>query len=289
MNPIGVHALVWAGGWSPDEARSAIAATAAAGYDLIEIPLLDPATIDVAMTRGLLIEYGLQASCSLGLDFETDVSSDDPIIVQGGLDRLNAALDVVVGIGANYLGGVLYSALGKYQQPATAAGRVHAVVALKALAERAAEDNVTIGLEVVNRYESNLINTAEQAMVIIEAIDASNVVVHLDTYHMNIEEKDFASPVQTCGDRLGYVHIGESNRGYPGTGTINWTEFFTALRAANYTGPVTFESFSSQVVHPTLSNMLGVWRNLWSDSDDLARKSLSFIRRGLTDPAAVAA
>lgn len=287
MNPLGVHALVWVGGWNPEEAEQAIASTAKAGYDLIEIPVLDPDSVDTDMTRRLLEQHGLRAGCSLGLDLDADVSSEDPQVVARGAARLAGALHVAHGIGADYLGGILYSALAKYPRPATAAGRANAVAAVRDLAGEAAKVGVTLGLEVVNRYESNVLNTAAQALTFIDEVGADNVVVHLDTYHMNIEEPDFAAPVATCGDRLGYVHIGESNRGYLGTGTIDFAQFFTALREAGYAGTVTFESFSSVVVHPSLSNTLAVWRNLWDDGHDLAAHALGYMRRGLSDPASL--
>lgn len=289
MNPLGVHALVWVGGWNPQQARHAVASTAAAGFDLIEIPVLDPASIDPALTRDLLAEHGLRAACSLGLTFDTDVSSEDAQTVQAGRDQLAAALKVTAGLGADHLGGVLYSALAKYGHPATSQGCRNAVDSLKSLADQAGAHGITLGLEVVNRYESNLLNTAEQALAFLDQIGADNVVVHLDTYHMNIEEPDFAAPVALCGDKLGYVHVGESNRGYLGTGTVDFTEFFAALGSVNYTGTVTFESFSSAVVHPSLSNTLGVWRNLWQDGADLAAHARGFMERGLQHSASATA
>jgi D-psicose/D-tagatose/L-ribulose 3-epimerase len=113
------------------------------------------------------------------------------------------------------------------------------------------------------------------------------VTVHLDTYHMNIEEPDMFSPVLACGDRLGYVHIGESHRGYLGSGSVDFDSFFRGLAHINYDGPVVFESFSSAVVHEDFSHMLGIWRNLWSDSEDLAAHANSFIRNQVTSVASI--
>ncbi len=281
MNTLGVHALVWTGGWTEAEARRAISSTAAAGFDLIEIPVLDPAAIDTAMTRRLLEEYGLGVSCSLGLKLDADVSSRDPEVAARGLALLRDALKVARDVGSSYLCGVLYSALAKYPAPATPEGRQNCVEALRALAAEAAAADVTLGLEIVNRYETNVINTAEQALVLLDEIGSERVVVHLDTYHMNIEESDFASPVARCGERLGYVHVGESNRGYLGTGTVDFAEFFEALARSAYSGPITFESFSSAVVSRDLSNTLAIWRNLWSDGADLARTARQFIVEGV--------
>jgi D-psicose/D-tagatose/L-ribulose 3-epimerase len=203
VNTLGVHALVWVGGWGEADARRAVEATAAAGFDLLEIPVLDPATVDAGLTRKLLEEHGLQSACSLGLRFDADVSSPDPDIARRGRELLAGALGVTRDLGASHLTGVLYSALGKYPGPATPKGRSHCVESLAWLAERAAADGITLGVEVVNRYESNLLNTAEQALALIDEVGAANLVVHLDTYHMNIEERDFATPVELCGPRLG--------------------------------------------------------------------------------------
>jgi D-psicose/D-tagatose/L-ribulose 3-epimerase len=133
-------------------------------------------------------------------------------------------------------------------------------------------------LEVVNRYESNLLNTGRQALEYLKEVDRPDVSVHLDTYHMNIEESDLFQPILDAGDRLGYLHIGESHRGYLGTGSVDFGSAFRALDRINYDGPIVFESFSSAVVSPTLSNTLGIWRNLWSDGDDLAAHANRFIR-----------
>src|SRR5690349_14118560 len=107
-NRLGVHALVWVGGWSEKEARRAVASTAAAGFDLIELPALDPSSIDPELTARLLEEHGLSAAVSLGLDDSTDVASEDPETVAAGRRRLDLALSLVRDVGGDYLGGVVY-------------------------------------------------------------------------------------------------------------------------------------------------------------------------------------
>ena len=280
-NRLGLHALVWVGGWSREECQIAVESTRKSGFDLIEIPALDPSSIDVAHTKQVLADNGIEAACSLGLSFDADINNEDPAVVKRGLDRLLSALKVVEGLEGDYLGGVVYSALGKYTRPASELARANAVASIKVLAKTAADSGITIGLEPVNRYESNLINTAQQALDFISDAGESNVKVHLDVYHMNIEEVNFADPVRICGDQLGYVHLGESHRGYIGTGTINFPEFFGALAAIGYKGTLTFESFSSAIVHPDLSSTLAIWRNLWTDNMDLATKAKSFVDAGL--------
>jgi D-psicose/D-tagatose/L-ribulose 3-epimerase len=279
-NRIGIHALVWVGGWSKDEATRAIASSAEAGFDLIELAALDPESFDADMTARLLQEHGLAAGVSLGLDDETDVSSDDDAVVAAGRRRLDLALDLVRDVGGDYLGGVIFGKLGRYTSPVTERGRANSIETIARLADRARESGITLGLEFCNRYETNVLNTTEQTLAFIDEVGRDNVVAHLDTYHMNIEERSFREPVLAAAQagRLGYVHVGESHRGQLGTGTIPWAEFFGALHEVDYDGTITFESFSSEVVHPTLSSALSIWRNLWQDSRDLALGARAFLR-----------
>ncbi len=271
LNPLGIHAGVWIGRLDAASVRDAVEKTAAAGYDLLEVPATDVSSVDV---DGLIAELGrhqLGASVSLGLTFDTDVSSDDAAVRDRGVARLGEALDLASAVGAHYLVGCLYSALGKYPGPATDSGRRNSAAAVRDLAAEAATRGIQLGLEVVNRYETNLFNETTGALRFLDEVGEDNVSLHLDTYHMNIEEPDLAAPVLLAGDRLGYVHIGESHRGYLGSGTVDWPPFFRALRQVGYAGPITFESFSSAVVDPALSNTLAVWRNLWTDNVDLAQ------------------
>ena len=276
-NLLGVHALVWVGGWNNAQATEAIKNSAEAGYGLIEIPALDPKSIDVEHTSKTLKEYGLKGACSLGLSFDADINNEDSEVVKRGEARLTDALTVVERLGGDYLGGVVFSALGKYPKPTTPKAIENATNSLRRLAQEAGKRGITVGLEPVNRYESNLLNTGQQAMDMISHIGEKNVVVHLDVYHMNIEEQDLVSPVVAAGPQLGYVHIGASHRGPLGTGNVDFDSFFGALAKIGYKGTITFESFSSAVVSPELSSTLGIWRNLWTDNKSMAKSAREYM------------
>ncbi len=275
---IGAHALVFTGTFEQAGLTMAIEKTKQAGFDLIEIPLMDPQNFDRMLAASLLAENDLAVSASLGLSEATDLTSDDPAVVAAGEKVLEECIDIVHAMGGSRLCGVIYSAMKKYMDPPTASGRASSAAALKRLASRADGLGVHLSLEVVNRYETNLLNTGRQALGFLDEIGHDNVSVHLDTYHMNIEESDLYTPVLDVADRLGYVHIGESHRGYLGSGTVDFGSFFRGLARISYDGPVVFESFSSAVVNADLSRMLGIWRNLWDDSDDLAAHANRFIR-----------
>ena len=280
---LGIHSLVWVGAWSPEEARHAVSSSAEAGFDLVELAALDPWAFDTDLTARLLEEHGLAAGVSLGLGEDTDVSSEDPERVAAGRRLLSQAANLVRDVGGDYLGGVVFSRLGRYDAPVTERGRAHSVESIALLADQAAASGITIGLEFCNRYETNVLNTTAQTLQFIEDVGRDNVVAHLDTYHMNIEETSFREPVlaAAAAGRLGYVHVGESHRGQLGTGSVPWREFFDALDEVGYDGTITFESFSSRVVHPTLSSNLAIWRDPWTDSAELARGARSFLAEHL--------
>ncbi|MEN8674738.1 TIM barrel protein [Nocardioides sp.] len=280
-NPLGVHALVWVGGTTPDDVATAVRQTKAAGYDLLELSLHDATNLDVAAAREALAEAGLGVACSRGLAFDADVSSPDTAVVDRGEKLLHDSLVLTRDLGGSHLTGALYSALGKYGQALSADGRANVVRVLTGLAAQAAQWDMTLGLEICNRYETNVINTAADALRLADDIGADNVTIHLDTYHMNIEEDSITTPVHLVGQRLGYVHVGENHRGYLGEGQIDFDAFFAALADVDYTGPITFESFSSAVVSPTLSVDLAIWRNLWDDGFDLATHARRYLADGL--------
>ncbi|MBR22035.1 MAG: epimerase [Leifsonia sp.] len=277
VNRLGVHALVFAGGTSPADVDYVIDEATKAGYDLVEFSLHDSPQLDVAGARASLEAAGLGVVTSRGLSFTADISSDDAETVALGAAVLRESLAITEGLGGTHFTGALYSALGKYMQPLSSAGRANVVSVLRELAREAAGKGMTLGLEICNRYETNVINTAADALRLADDIGEDNVLIHLDTYHMNIEEDDFVRPVHLVGDRLGYVHIGENHRGYMGSGHIDFASFFHALHDISYTGPITFESFSSAVVSPTLSNDLSIWRNLWDDGPALAKHARQYM------------
>jgi D-psicose/D-tagatose/L-ribulose 3-epimerase len=270
MNKFGVHALVWSGTWDAKQCEYAISSTKEAGYDIIELPAFSPAEMDIGAIQRALEAHDVEVTCSLGLGFENDINSEDADCVARGEQTLNDALSMARDIGGKYLGGVIFSALGPYLVQPTPKARENSQAVIGRLADRAKASGITVGLEFVNRYETNLLNTSAQTVEYIKEVGSDNLVVHLDSYHMNIEENNFRDPVFDAGDLLGYVHIGENHRGYLGQGHVNFPELFQALVDAEYDGVITFESFSSKVVDENLSTILRIWRNMWDNSMDLA-------------------
>jgi len=275
---IGCHASVWTGTFDEPGLRKAIEGTAVAGFDLIELPVFRPDEWDVALTKRLLRDNGLKATASLGLTDALNISSEDPDICRAGEEHLAKVIRILHELESTHLVGVIYAPMKKHLRAPSALEVANGQAALGRLAELARGYGITLGLEVVNRYETNLLNTAKQALTYVDGIAGDNVHVHLDTYHMNIEESDMFQPVLDAGGRLTYVHIGESHRGYLGSGSVDFDTFFRTLARVGFDGPVVFESFSSVVVDPELTSALGIWRNLWNDGADLAAHANRFIR-----------
>ncbi|WP_184401377.1 sugar phosphate isomerase/epimerase [Rhizobium sp. BK650] len=281
MSKIGVHSFVWSAGSSRDELERTLARSHELGFKLVEFSYLDPKLVDVKWLSSRIRELGLDVAVSMGLPADGDISSDNPAVVANGEAILDRAVALVRDLGGTKLAGILSSSHGKQERALSRKAWDTSVSTLSRVADRARESGVTLNLEIVNRFESNMLNTAAQGLAYINDTGASNVFLHLDTFHMNIEEADVGLAICNAADKIGYVHIGESHRGYLGTGTIDFAGIFDALVAIGWDDYVTFESFSMAIVDKDLSLKTAIWRNLWDDNVALASHALQFIELGL--------
>ena len=273
MPTFGAHAFIWVGDWNRETGGEAIAAAARSGVDVIEIPMLRPDDFDAALTKRQLDDSGLRAICSLVLPREAHMPSR-PDLARAFLTR---AIDQVAAIGSTFLGGVLYAHLGYLTGAApTKDEREVCAKTLREVAAYAAENGIVLGLEPVNRYETYLYNTIGDTLGLIDEIGASNVTIHADTYHMNIEEPGFAGPIEASGDRLGCIHCSESDRGVPGQGNVHWDDVFRGLVAIDYRGPLVLESFAA--INPDLAGATCMWRTPTYSSGQLAHEGVAFLR-----------
>ena len=275
-NKLGLHAFVWEAGWNREQCARAIASTAALGFDLIEASTMDPSAIDVGFTRRELDRSGIGLTFSFGLGADEDISSGDDDTTRRGEQKLELVLSIARDLGATHVCGILYSAFQKYGAPATSQGVARSVEVIRRVGEKAAASNIILGMEVVNRYETNMINTASQGVAFCRRVGLPNVKVHLDCYHMNIEEADMGAAIIETGADLGYFHTGDSNRGYLGAGSVDFGRVFRALARAGCEGPINFESLSWEGVGQPLEGILGIWRDLWDDGRDLAAHARQF-------------
>ncbi|GAC1519485.1 MAG: sugar phosphate isomerase/epimerase [Chloroflexota bacterium] len=269
----GAHTFIWAAEWTPETAEHVIESAARAGLDFVEIPLLRPNEMDVAGTRRLLDQFGLQCTCSLGLPRDAHL----PFAPDRALAFLEQAVEVAARLESPVLTGCLYTHLGTLTRlPPTHEEITTVVRVLKQVARFARDREVSLGIEPVNRYETYLLNLAEQAVEIVDRVDEPNLFVHLDTYHMNIEEKGFYDPIVATGRNLQYIHLSESDRGIPGTGNVHWNDVFRGLRAVRYEGRLVMESFAA--VNEDIIGATALWRDVVGDPDRLVTEGLAFLR-----------
>jgi D-psicose/D-tagatose/L-ribulose 3-epimerase len=278
MNKLGVHMLVFGEGWDETRARDVFERAAKAGYDLVEVLIEDPATADPAMTAAAAADVGVGVVAALCGTLGADLASPDAAVGAAGEARVSSALSVARDMGATMLAGPTFGPLHRWDRPPAAGTFDRLVDRYGRLADRAADVGVRLGMEALNRYESNVLNTVGETAAVVRAVGSPALFTHADVFHMNIEERDLAAAVREAGDTIGYVHVTESNRGPLGTGNLRWAAFLDALVEVGFAGPLTFESFSPANLGPDLCDMLALWRLPWSNPDVVAADAAAFLR-----------
>jgi D-psicose/D-tagatose/L-ribulose 3-epimerase len=263
---------LWTSSWTKEAAEQLIPDAARHGLDIIEIALLAPETIDVDHSVTLFEEFGVAPSASLTLPSHSR-PTEAPQKAEAFLMR---ALETAHALGCDILCGVTYGELGyRSGSPPTEAEYKAIATVLKPVARRAAEFGMRLGVEPCNRYETHLLNTAEQGLALLERIGEPNVTIHLDTYHMNIEEKGIGHGIRVAGESSSYIHLSESDRGVPGSGTIDWNDVFRALAESGFEGDLVMESFVT--LPPEIMAALSVWRPVARDKDEVLDKGVPFL------------
>ncbi len=271
---LGVHAYAWCSQWSNDT-LDIIDKVKESGIDFLEIPLMCLETFDPEAVRIRAKSLDVDIVTSTVLLGETDITSDDSGIRKKGVDYLKKCVDATSAIESDSFSGVIYS---QYLKPAVTPPSddtwKYSADSLREVALYAKKSNMDLGLEPVTRYESYLLNTCEQALKLIDMIGENNVKVHLDTYHMNVEEKNFYKATKAAGNKHMHYHLCENDRGIPGTGLVDWDDVFRALSEIGYKGRVGMEGFSD--ITENMSTW--VWRKLAPDGDTFLREGIKFIR-----------
>ena len=271
-----IHAYAWTSSWTSGD-LGILDHAADLGLDGVEIPLMELDAVDPAAIRERAARAGVQLRTSVACADDTDPSSEDGRVRENARAFLERCVDVTAEMGARVFTGVTYSSLGrKLDRRPEEPDYERAAGVLRDVARHAAERDVTIGIEPVNRYESFLVNTAEQALELRSRIGEPNVGVHLDAYHMNIEEDEFGTPTARAVDALVHFHMSESHRGIPGRGTVDWAAIVNALVDGGYNGWVGLESFAE--VSDAMRGATCVWRDLAPSSDTLVREGLAYLK-----------
>jgi D-psicose/D-tagatose/L-ribulose 3-epimerase len=275
MFPVGVNTWVWVSPLTDGDLARLVPRVAAWGFDVIELPVERPGDWDPRKAAALLAEYGLKASVVLVMPPGRDLVATTTGAVEETQDYLRHCVDVAAAVGSPLIGGPAYASVGRTWRMSSAERRaIYAELRknLEPVIDYAGERGVVIAVEPLNRYETSLLNTVEQAL---EALPGGCGLA-LDVYHMNIEEKDPARAVRAAAGRIAHVQVCGTDRGAPGADRFDWPAFTQALREAGYAGPLVIESFTAH--NQTIATAASIWRPLAPSQDSLAVDGLAFLR-----------
>ena len=276
---IGVNLWVWGAPITTEHIEEKIPLAAEMGFDAVEIPLADPEGFDHDRAASLLREHDLDVGVVAAMSEDRDLLHDDPDVRANGRQYLKTCIETADAVGATQLGGPLYAAVGRTWQMTDAerADAVDLVVdQLRSLADHAAERDVTLCVEPLNRFETSFLNTVDQGFEVIDRVERTNCRLLLDTFHMNIEEKSITNAIEAAGDRIGYFHACGNDRGAPGNDHIDWAGVAAALESAGYDDKAIIESFTPEV--ESIAKAAAIWRPLEESQDVLASDGLSNLR-----------
>ncbi len=285
MNKIGLHIGYFVSDWSADQLPY-VARAAELGFDALEIGIDYIRSFDEAMSARIREEaekHNITLLCSGGLSPEMDIGSPVAAERKQGIAFLSEAAVKMRKAGIGMCNGLTHGAWnGNANLTDYAEKRVfreNAVRSLKELCKVYEDNQVIFNVEVVNRFENFLLNTAEEARNFVDEVDSECVGIHLDTFHMNIEERSFVEAINIAGEKLNFFHIGENNRVLPGLGMLPWKMIFDSLKNIKYSGIISMETFLNP--QGSVGRSVSLFRNLLEeveDKDELLRDSLAFVK-----------
>lgn len=252
------------------------------GFETVEIPIESPEHIDAAKVKAAADRNGLAigsicACMGPGRDFRGTTAEQKTAMVY-----CKAIIDQAAVMGCPRIIGPIYSVVGKADavEPAAQKKEFALVVKnLKVLAAYAAKKGVDLCIEPLNRFETDFLNTCDKGLALIKAVGTKNVKLHLDTFHMNIEEKNQADAIRKAGKLLGHFHACGSDRGTPGNDHIEWKPIVKALKDIGYKGDLVIESFTTDV--KVIARAAAIWRRIEPTTNEIAVKGIQFLKKVL--------
>ncbi|RKX96009.1 MAG: sugar phosphate isomerase/epimerase [Spirochaetes bacterium] len=278
MHKYGLELLLWTDNFTKDR-LDLIPHAKELGFDGVEILINHPDEFPIEETKRTLEEHDMGINFAVVLDKDTNSISPDEDVRKNALKFMKKCIDVAYGVsgGGCGIGGVNYVAWGYLTgNQRTEQEWEWAVSYYREAAKYAQDKNITLAIEPVNRFETFFINVASDAVQFCKDVGEPNAKVHLDTYHMIREEKDFYKAIVETGDYLGYFHACENERGIPGTGLVDWEDVYRGLKDINYKGWITIESFTPDMKE--LARLTAIWRKHAPSADDLAKEGLKNLK-----------
>ncbi len=277
--PLGVSTWLWESPFTT-ESISLFPKIREMGFDVVEIPVEDPDLIDGIKVKEALQEHDLRALVCGVFGPTKDLTHEEISYHENCFRYLEKCFELCGLWEVEFLAGPMYSAVGKARMIPEEQRKIEwdrAVANIGKVCELAKIDGLFIALEPLNRFESDLINTAEDVMKLIADVNHPNAKVLLDGFHMTIEEKNIEAAIRSVGDKLIHVQVSENHRGIPGTGLTPWNDFKKGLEAVNYQGAITIESFTPEIKE--LAGAVCIWKNLARDQDEFAIEGIKFLKK----------
>lgn len=279
--PLGLSTFVLASPFSDNDV-GVFQKVADLGYDLIEVCVEDPATLTAGALTEAAARTGLRVGVCGAFGPDRDLSHEDLGQRQNAMSYLKGCVDLARAVGSPHVAGPMYSATGKARMLPPAERqqqRDWAAESICEVADYAADWNVRLAIEPLNRFETDMINTVEQGLELCAAVGRTNVGLLLDTFHMNIEEKSLGEAVRSAAGQVFHVQVSENDRGTPGSGHVPWSEFFEALEDIGYDGQIVVESFLPTVTE--IARAVSLWRPVATSMDALAADGIAFLKKSL--------
>jgi D-psicose/D-tagatose/L-ribulose 3-epimerase len=276
---LGVNTWVWTSPLTDAGLAELAPRIAGWGFDVVELPVENPGDWDPGRAAALLHDLGLTASVVLVMGEGRELVAADATTVLSTQDYLRHVVDVAATVGSPVVAGPAYASVGRTWRLSDDERRVRYAELRDGLApvvEHAVAAGVRVGVEPLNRYETSLINTVDQALAALDGLPEHGCGLALDIYHMNIEETDVAAAVRRAAGRIAHVQVCANDRGAPGADHLDWPGFVTALAAAGYDGPLVIESFTAE--NATIATAASVWRPLARTQDAIATDGIEFLR-----------
>ena len=275
----GVNTFVWVSPFTTAAARDLAPKVKALGFDILEVSCETPDLIDVREVGKIIRDNGLEAIVCGAWGPDRDIANADPKPVKASKDYIRWLIDAAVDLDSPTVCGPMYSGVGKAHLDDASARRAEwqrSVEGVREMARIAADKGVRLALEPLNRFETDMINIVDQGLDFIDEVGMSNVGLHLDTFHMHLEERSSGAAIRKASDRIYHFHACENDRGVPGAGQVHWQEVAAALKEVRYPGPVVIESFTSEVKE--IARAVCIWREIAPSQDAIAADGLKFLR-----------
>lgn len=279
----GVSTWLWTSPFTTASVHDLFPKIAKMGFDVVEIAAEDPSLIDAKEVKKALQIYGLKAIICGAFGPSRDLTSEDETLHKNSFSYIEACLDLCVEVGSGFLGGPMYSAVGKARMVSPEVRKMEwerAVKNLRVVCEMAADRGLKIALEPLNRFESDLVNTSEDVLRLVNDINHPAAQIMLDGFHMNIEERNIEKAIMTAGDKLIHFQVSENYRGTPGTGQTNWQAYKNGLEAINYERAITIESFTPE--NKELAGAVCFWHPMAESQDEFAIDGIRFLKKWAT-------